>query len=414
MPRFREVNMWRRKLRWAVLIGAMGATSAASAQVSDNAIRVGIINDQSGPYSGTGGVGSVLAAEMALEDLGGKVLRASVEIISADHQNKPDIASNIVRQWIDVKNVDAVADGASSAASLAIQDIMRERKKVFLISGAGSSDFTGKACSPTSMQFAYDTYGLANSTATALVKQGFDSWFMLTADYAFGHALEKDATTFVGNAGGKVLGSVRHPLGNHDFSSFLMTASASKAKLIGLANGGTDFSQSLKQAAEFNIGGAGQRLASLSGMISDVYAAGLQTAQGLFITESFYWNLDDKTREFSKRFMARNKGRPPTMVHAGVYAGVHHYLKAVAAAGTDDGPKVAAKMKAMPVENFFHKGTRIREDGRVLVPMHLFKVKAPKDSKGEWDLYDYVTTIPGEEAFRPLAQGNCPYITASK
>jgi branched-chain amino acid transport system substrate-binding protein len=211
-----------------------------------------------------------------------------------------------------------------------------------------------------------------------------------------------------------VLGSVRHPLGNHDFSSFLMTAVASKAKMIGLANGGTDFSQSLKQASEFNISGSGQRLASLSGMISDVHAAGLQTAQGLFITESFYWDLNDATRAFSKRFMDRNKGRPPTMVQAGVYAGVHHYLRAVAAAGTDDGPKVAAKMREMPVENFFHKGTRIREDGRVLVPMHLFKVKAPKDSKGEWDLYEFVTTIPGEQAFRPLAQGGCPYITASK
>jgi branched-chain amino acid transport system substrate-binding protein len=406
------------KSKWilgcVVALCASGIAAVARAQVSDGAIRIGIINDQSGPYSGTGGVGSVLAAQMALEDLGAKVLGVPVEIISADHQNKPDIASNIVRQWIDLGKVDAVADGASSAASLAIQDITRERKKIFLISGAGSSDFTGKACSPTSMQFAYDTYGLANSTATALVKQGFDTWFMLTADYAFGHALEKDATAFVTNAGGKVLGSVRHPLGSHDFSSFLMTASASKARMIGLANGGTDFSQSLKQASEFNIGGSGQRLASLSGMISDVYAAGLQTAQGLFITESFYWNLDEKTREFSKRFMQRNNGRPPTMVHAGVYAGVHHYLMAIAAAGTDDGPKVAAKMKEMPIENFFHKGTRIREDGRVLVPMHLFKVKAPKDSKGEWDLYEYVTTTPGEQAFRPPAQGNCPFVTAGK
>lgn len=384
--------------------------SIANAQVSDKVVRIGIINDQSGPYSGTGGVGSVLAAQMAAEDLRGKVLDATVEIITADHQNKPDIASNLTREWLDVKQVDAVADGASSAASLAIQDLTRDKKKIFLISGAGSSDFTGKACSPTGMQFAYDTYGLSNSTSTALVKQGFDQWFMLTADYAFGHALEKDATAFVGNAGGKVLGSVRHPLGNHDFSSFLMTASASKAKVIGLANGGTDFSQSLKQASEFNIAANGQRLASLSGMISDVHAAGLQTAQGLFITESFYWDLTDETRVFSKRFMERNKGRPPTMVQAGVYAGVHHYLKAIAAAGTDDGPKVAAKMKEMPVENFFHKGTKIREDGRVLVPMHLFKVKAPKDSKGEWDLYEYVTTIPGEQAFRPLAQGNCPYI----
>ncbi len=397
-----------------LLVAALGTASDAGAQISDKVIRIGIINDQSGPYSGTGGMGSVLAAQMALEDLGGKVLDTPVEIISADHQNKPDIASNITREWIDVKKVDAVADGASSAAALAIQEITRDRKKVFLISGAGSSDFTGKACSPTSMQFAYDTYGLSNSTATALVKQGFDTWFMLTADYAFGHALEKDATTFVGNAGGKVLGSVRHPLGNHDFSSFLMTAASSKAKIIGLANGGTDFSQSLKQASEFNIAGGGQRLASLSGMISDVYAAGLPTAQGLFITESFYWDLDEKSREFSKRFMARNKNRPPTMVQAGVYAGVHHYLKAVAAAGTDDGPKVAAKMKEMPVQNFFHKGTRIREDGRVLLPMHLFKVKTPAASKGEWDLYEYVTSTPGEQAFRPLSAGNCPFVAANK
>lgn len=411
--RRRQISVYRLLIATGAAVGVMGL-GGASAQVSDNVVRIGIINDQSGPYSGTGGVGSVLAAQIALEDLGGKVLGLPVEIISADHQNKPDIASNITREWIDVKKVDAVADGASSAASLAIQEITRDRKKMFLISGAGSSDFTGRSCSPTSMQFAYDTYGLANSTATALVKQGFDTWFMLTADYAFGHALEKDATTFVGNAGGKVLGSVRHPLGNHDFSSFLMTASGSKAKIIGLANGGTDFSQSLKQASEFNIGGGGQRLASLSGMISDVYAAGLQTAQGLFITESFYWDMDDKTREFAKRFMARNKGRPPTMVQAGVYAGVHHYLKAVAAAGTDDGPGVAKKMREMPIDNFFHKGTRIREDGRVLLPMHLFKVKAPSASKSEWDLYDYVTSIPGEQAFRPLAAGNCPLVTANK
>jgi len=246
------------------------------------------------------------------------------------------------------------------------------------------------------------------------VRQGFKSWFILTADYAYGQSLERDAITFLKKNGGTVAGTTRHPFGTHDFSAFLMTASASKAQVIGLANGGTDFSQSLKQASEFKIAAGGQKLVSLSGMISDIHAVGLQTAQGAYITESFYWNMDDATRKFSRRFMERNKGRPPTMVQAGTYAGVHHYLKAIAAAGTDDGPTVAKKMREMPVVNFFHKGTRVREDGRVLLPMHLFKVKAPKDSTGEWDVYDLVTSIPGEQAFRPLAEGGCPYISASK
>ncbi|MCD6674012.1 MAG: ABC transporter substrate-binding protein [Burkholderiaceae bacterium] len=395
-------------------LAALVSVAPASAQISDNVIRIGIINDQSGVYSGTGGPGSTLAAQMAAEDLGGKINGATIEIVSGDHQNKPDLASLIVREWFDAKGFDAVADGASSAAALAVQELARERKKVFLISGAGSSDFTGKACSPTGFQFAYDTYGLSNSTTAAMVKQGYKNWFMLTADYAFGLALERDARDFLTRNGGSVVGYARHPFGTHDFSSFLMTADASKAQVIGLANGGTDFSQALKQAAEFKITNRGKKLVSLSGMISDIHAVGLAVAEGTYITESFYWDLDEQTRNFSRRFMERNKGRPPTMVQAGVYAGVHHYLKAVAAAGTDDGPTVAKKMREMPVENFFHHGTRIREDGRVLLPMHLFKVKAPKDSKGEWDLYEHVMSTPGEQAFRPLADGGCPYITSGK
>ena len=398
----------------AVLAALAAAPIQAQTQISDGVVRIGIINDQSGVYSGTGGPGSTLAAQMAVEDLASVLRGIKVEIVPGDHQNKPDIASSIAREWFDARKFDAVADGASSAAALAVQDITRERKKVFLISGPGSTDFTGKACSPTSFQFAYDTYGLSNSTTSALVKQGFKNWFMLTADYAFGLSLERDATNFLGRNGGKVLGGARHPFGTNDFSSFLMTASASKAQVIGLANGGTDFSQALKQAGEFQIAAGGQRLVSLSGMISDIRAVGLQTAQGTYITESFYWDMDDQTRAFSRRFVERNNGRPPTMVQAGVYAGVHHYLKAVAATQSDDGPTVSKKMRETPVANFFHNNTRIREDGRVLLPMHLFRVKAPKDSKGEWDLYQHVSSIPGEQAFRPLAEGGCPYITAGK
>lgn len=398
----------------AVVLGVLACAASASAQISDNVIRIGIINDQSGVYSGTGGPGSTLAAQMAAEDLGGKINGATIEIVSGDHQNKPDLASLIVREWFDASKFDAVADGASSAAALAVQELARDRKKVFLISGAGSSDFTGKACSPTGFQFTYDTYGLSNSTTAAMVKQGYKTWFMLTADYAFGLALERDATNFLAKNGGNVVGNARHPFGNHDFSSFLMTAGASKAQVIGLANGGTDFSQALKQAAEFKIADSGKKLVSLSGMISDIHAVGLPVAQGTYITESFYWNMDEQTRDFSRRFMERNKGRPPTMVQAGVYAGVHHYLKAVAAAGTDEGLAVAKKMREMPVENFFHHGTKIREDGRVLLPMHLFKVKAPKDSTGDWDLYEYVTSTPGEQAFRPLADGGCPHVVSAK
>lgn len=400
--------------RLMVFAGISGTALAAQAQISDGVVRIGIINDQSGVYSGTGGPGSTLAARMAAEDLAGVLGGIKVEIVAGDHQNKPDIASSIAREWFDARKFDAVADGASSAAALAVQEITRERKKIFLISGPGSTDFTGKACSPTGFQFAYDSYGLSNSTATAMVRQGFKNWFMLTADYAFGLSLERDASTFLKKNGGNVVGSARHPFGTNDFSSFLMTASASKAQVIALANGGTDFSQALKQAGEFQIAAGGQRLVSLSGMISDIRAVGLATAQGTYVTESFYWDMDENTRQFSRRFMERNNGRPPTMVQAGVYAGVHHYLKAVAATKSDDGTVVARKMREMPVENFFHKGTKIREDGRVLLPMHLFRVKAPKDSKGEWDLYQHVSTIPGEQAFRPLAEGGCSYVTAGK
>ncbi len=400
--------------RSVLLVSALFVSGALHAQISDNVVRIGIINDQSGVYSGTGGPGSSLAAQMAAEDLAGVLRGIKVEIVSGDHQNKPDIASAITREWLDAKKFDAVADGASSAAALAVQEITRDRKKIFLISGPGSTDFTGKACSPTSFQFAYDTYGLANSTTAAMVKQGFKNWFILTADYAYGQSLERDAIAFLKKNGGTVAGTTRHPFGSHDFSSFLMTAAASKAQVIGLANGGTDFSQSLKQASEFKITQGGQQLVSLSGMISDIHAVGLPIAQGAFITESFYWDMDDQTRAFSKRFMDRNKGRPPTMVQAGVYAGVHHYLKAVAATGSDDGPAVAKKMRETPVENFFHKGSRIREDGRVMLPMHLFKVKSPKESAGEWDVYTHVASIPGDQAFRPLAEGGCPFVSGSK
>lgn len=377
---------------------------------TNHVVRIRVINDQNGPYSGTGGPGSAIAAKMAIQDFGGKVLGQPIDFAAADHQNKPDLASSLVRQWIDKDGVDAVVDGASSAASLAIQDITRARGKIFLISGAASSALTGEACSPTGTQWAYDTYSLARSTATTLVKRGAKRWYFLTADYAFGHALETDTSQFVKEAGGQVLGSRGHPLGANDFSSQLMTASAAKPDVIGLLNGGTDFSQSLAQASEFGLTSQGIRMASLSGMISDIDGVGLDKAQGLFLTESFYWDLNKDTRAFSERFMKLSGGRPPTMVQAGVYAAVNHYLKAVAAAGTDDGPTVAKKMREIPVNDFYNHNVKIREDGRVMVDMYLFQVKTPAESKGRWDDYKVIEKVSGESVFRPLAAGHCPYV----
>jgi branched-chain amino acid transport system substrate-binding protein len=333
-----------------------------------------------------------------------------VEIIFADHQNKADVGSNIARQWYDSDKVDVIADVPNSAVALAVNQITRDKGKAFLVSGAASSDITGKACSPNTIHWTYDTWALANGTGNAIVKTGGDTWFFLTADYAFGHALERDTEAVVLKNGGKVLGKVRHPLNTSDFSSFLLQAQASKAKIIGLANAGGDTTNAIKQAAEFGIVKGGQNLAGLLVFLTDVHGLGLPTAQGLIFTESFYWDMNDKTRTWGKKFAERNRGIYPTMIHAGVYASVMHYLKAVDALKTDDGTKVIAKMKEMPTDDpLFGKGT-IRADGRKIHDMYLFEVKKPAESKAPWDYYKLRATIPAAQAFRPIDQGDCPLV----
>jgi branched-chain amino acid transport system substrate-binding protein len=347
---------------------------------------------------------------MAVEDFGAAKKGMKVEIISADHQNKADVGSGIARQWLDSDKVDVIVDTPNSAVALAVSQIVKEKGKAFLVSGAASSDLTGKACSPNTVHWTYDTWALANGTGSAIVKTGGDSWFFLTADYAFGHALERDTEAVVIKNGGKVLGKVRHPLNNADFSSFLLQAQASKAKVIGLANAGGDTTNAIKQAAEFGIVKGGQSLAGLLVFITDVHALGLPTAQGLIMTEAFYWDMNDKTRAFSKRFAELDRDIHPTMVHAGVYAATLHYLKAVEALKSDDGTKVIAKMKETPTDDpLFGKGT-IRADGRKIHPMYLFEVKKPAESKGPWDYYKLRATIPAEQAFRPIDQGDCPLV----
>jgi branched-chain amino acid transport system substrate-binding protein len=386
------------------------AAPAAQAQISGGVIKIGVVNDQSGTYADLAGPGSVVAARMAVEDFGAAAKGMKVEILSADHQNKPDVGSNIARQWYDVDKVDLILDVPTSSVVLAINQIAREKNKAFIVSTGATSDLTGKACSPTSIHWTYDTWALANGTGSAIVKTGGDTWFFLTADYAFGHALERDTEAVVVKSGGKVLGKVRHPFPSADFSSFLLQAQASKAKIIGLANAGADTTNAIKQGAEFGIVRGGQQFAGLLVFLTDVHALGLEKAQGLILTEAFYWDLNDKTRAWSKRFAERHKGAMPTMVQAGVYSATLHYLKAVEALKSDDGPKVIAKMKEMPTDDpLFGKGT-VRADGRKVHPMYLFEVKKPAESKGAWDYYKLRATIPAEQAFRPIDQGDCPLV----
>ena len=390
-----------------VLASLAAAPGVANAQVSDDVVKIGVLNDMSGLYADIAGPGSVLAAQMAVEDFG-KSLK--VEIVSADHQNKPDVGASIARQWFDTEKVDVIVDVPTSSVALAINEIAREKKKAFLNSGAATSDLTGKNCSPNTVHWTYDTWMLAHGTGSAIVKTGGDSWFFLTADYAFGHALERDTEAVVKKGGGKVVGKVRHPLNTQDFSSFLLQAQASKAKIIGLANAGGDTINSIKQASEFGITQSGQNLAGLLVFLTDVHGLGLQIAQGLILTETFYWDLNDSTRAWTKRFVEKSGGKYPTMVHAGVYGAVLHYLKAVEASKTDDGTKTIAKMKEMPTDDpLFGKGT-IRADGRKIHPAYLFEVKKPAESKGPYDYYKLRTTIPADQAFRPLAEGNCPLV----
>jgi branched-chain amino acid transport system substrate-binding protein len=394
----------------ALSVAAALVAAPASAQISDGVVKIGVLSDMSSLYADLDGAGSVLAAQMAVEDFGAAAKGMKVEIISADHQNKPDVGSAVARQWFDTDKVDLITGTTNSGVALAVSGVTKDKGKAFIVSGAATADLTGKACSPNTIHWTYDTWMLANGTGNAIVKTGGDTWFFLTADYAFGLALERDTEAVVLKNGGKVLGKVRVPLNTQDFSSFLLQAQASKAKIIGLANAGGDTRNSIKQAAEFGIVKGGQNMAGLLVFLTDVHALGLPTAQGLIFTETFYWDMNDQTRAFTKRFVARNKDIYPTMIHAGVYAGVLHYLKAVEALKSDDGTKVIAKMKEMPTDDpLFGKGT-VRVDGRKIHPAYLFEVKKPAESKGPWDYYKTRATIPADQAFRPLKDGECPLV----
>ena len=392
-----------------VMTTSLVFAGGASAQTMDKVAKVGALGDQSGLYQDIGGPGSTVAAQMAIEDSGLLAKGWKIDLISADHQNKPDVAVNIGKQWIDVEKVDVFVDLAASNVGLAIANLAKDKNVVNLNSGSASSDLTGTQCSPNTVHWVYDTYMLANGTGKALVKSGGDTWFFLTADYAFGQALERDTSAVVTANGGKVLGSVKHPLNNADFSSFLLQAQSSKAKIVGLANAGGDTTNAIKQAAEFGIVSGGQRLAGMLLFITDINALGLNVAQGLNFTETFYWDMNDQTRAFTKRFMERFKKNPPTMVQAGVYAGLLHYFKALEALGGNphDGAKVVAKMKTIPTDDpLFGKG-EVEANGRVTHDAYLFEVKKPSESKGPWDFYKLVGTVPGNQAFTPLDKSTC-------
>ncbi|MCG6114135.1 MAG: ABC transporter substrate-binding protein [Mesorhizobium sp.] len=383
---------------------------SAAAYAQDISIKIGVLNDRSGIYADLSGEGSVIAARMAVEDFGAADKGINVEIVSADHQNRPDVASTVARQWIDEEGVNAIVDVPTSSAALAVSDITREANALLINSGAAASDLTGAQCSPHTVHWTYDTWALANGTGSAMVEQGGDTWFFLTADYAFGHALERDTSAVVEAAGGEVVGTVRHPFPGQDFSSFLLQAQASGASVIGLANAGGDTTNAIMQAAEFGITQAGQALAGLLVFITDVHALGLETAQGLVLTESFYWDLNDETREWSARFAEEGNGNMPTMVQAGVYAGVLHYLKAVEAAGTSDADEVIAQMKEIPTDDPLFGQGEVRADGRKIHDMYLFRVKAPDESEGPWDYYETLSTIPAATAFRPMEDGGCSLV----
>ncbi len=391
---------------------AVAALLGAAAQAEDLNVKLGVLNDMSSLYADIGGQGSVIAAKMAVQDFNPAAHGMKVDVISADHLNKPDVGSNIARQWFDVEHVDAILDVPTSSVALAVNEVVREKNKVFLVSGAASSDLTGPKCSPNTIHWTYDTWMLANGTGKALVKSGGDTWFFITADYAFGHALERDTTAVVKANGGQVLGSVLAPLNTQDFSSFLLQAQASHAKIIGLANAGGDTDNAIKQGAEFGIAAGGQHFAGLLVFITDVEALGLKIAQGLVLTETWYWDMTDANRAWTKRWQVEKPGKFPAMTVAGVYSATLHYLKAVAALkSATDGKAVVAKMKEMPTDDpLFGKGY-IRPDGRKIHPAYLFEVKSPEESKYPGDFYKLRATIPADEAFRPMKDDNCPLVT---
>ena len=396
--------------RFASLAAFAAALMCGTAQAQQMNVKIGVMSDMSSLYADIGGPGSVAAAKLAIADFAKTNPNVKVELVTGDHQNKPDVGSNIANQWFDVDKVDMIIDIPNSGVALAVSQVAANKNKLFIVSGAAASDLTGPKCNANTIHWSYDTWMLANGTGKAMVKTGGDTWFFLTADYAFGHALERDTGEVVEKNGGKVLGKVRHPLNTNDFSSFLLQAQASKAQIIGLANAGGDTIKSIQQAAEFGIVKGGQKLAGLLVFISDIHSLTLERAQGLRLTEAFYWDLNDKTRAFSKRFAERFKGKMPTMVQAGFYSATLAYLNAVKATGTDNAEKVMAQMKATKWDDPIFGKSYIREDGRKMHDMYLFEVKTPAESKGPWDYYKLLATIPAEEAFRPMDQGGCPMV----
>ena len=376
------------------------ASFSADAQISDNVVKVGVLTDLSGPAATPTGTGSVVAAQMAADDFGGSVAGKPVVIVSADHQIKPDVGSAIARRWYDVEQVDVIVDVPVSAVGLAVQNVAKEKKKMLIVHSTGTADFHGKFCSPYTMQWVFDTRALAVGTAQEVVKRGGDTWFFLTADYAFGHSLEQQASEVIRANGGKVLGAVRHPFATPDLSSFILQAQTSKAKIIGIASGPPDNTNAIKLAGEFGVFQGGQQLAGLLVVITDIHALGLQAAQGLILTTSFYWDMDEKTREWSKRFFAK-QNRMPTMWQAGVYSSVMNYLKAIEKIGTDEPLKIAEQMRASPVEDFFSRNGRLRSDGLMVHDLVLVQVKKPEESHYPWDYYHVLTHIPGDQAFGP-------------
>jgi branched-chain amino acid transport system substrate-binding protein len=399
-------------MRFSMLGGALLAITmpfAAHAQVSDGVVKIGVLTDMAGVTADITGKGSLAAAEMAIKEVGGTVLGKPVQLISADHQHKPDVGSAIARRWFDVEAVDAIVDVPNSGVALAVQNLAREKKRIVMYSGAGTTALTNEQCSPYGFHWTYDTYAVSHGTASAVVKAGGTSWFILASDYAFGHQLQADATSVIEAGGGKVVGASRHPLNTADFSSFLLRAQTSGAKVVGLANAGNDTINAMKQAGEFGLVQGGQSLAALIFFLQDVHGLGLNAAQGTYLTTASYWDMNDATRAWSKEFMAKT-GMMPSMLHAGVYGAVRHYLKAIVAAGTDDPDKVAAAMRAAPIDDIFSEDARIREDGRVTRTMYLARVKKPADSKYPWDYFDIIRKIPADETVWPLSESKCALV----
>jgi branched-chain amino acid transport system substrate-binding protein len=402
--------MFLNTMRIALAAAVMSLATLAQGQVSGDTVKIGVLTDMSGVLSDLSGAGSVTAVRMAVEDFGGKVLGKPIEVVQADHQSKPDLASSLAREWIDQQGVDMITDLTNSAIALAVASLVRDKSRIAIVNGAGTTRITNQDCSLNTVHYTWDTYAMAYGTAKAIVKQGGDTWYFLTADYAFGHQSEKDVSAVVVAAGGKVLGSSKHPQGTSDFSSFVLKAQQSGAKIIGLANGGADTINSIKAAEEFGLSTSGkQNLAGLAVFITDIHTLGLKSSQGLILTTGFYWDRDEETRKFSRRFFERQK-KMPTAIQAGNYSSTLHYLKAVQAAGTDEAGAVMTKMKSLPVNDFFATNGKIRQDGRMVHDMYLVQVKKPDESKYAWDYFKLLATIPGDEAFQPLSQSTCPLV----